>query len=613
MPIKHSNKGWCGSTILIPRSVTTTTTTTTTMAPTTTTTKAPTTTTTKAPTTTTTKAPTTTTTKAPTTTTTEAPKVSECNGVGLTFPSTCNSPSNCIMSINYADSNVANSVDFTMTTNNIYGWVAFAHNGINEMPGLKGVICYNEGGNKAVLKSIATSTRALGQSRIVELVEGYSNVKASIENDHIKCSFTRTEAVSSSSQQYMYPINVPQYHLWAFGKTSGNDNNGGMPIKHSNKGWCGSTILIPRSVTTTTTTTTTMAPTTTTTKTPTTTTTKVPTTTTTKAPTTTTTNAPITTTTEAPGDGPCSTNVCQSTRQHKLICVAGAGNAYQCKCPYGPSSYWCIRRRADSPCDDDSSCGTGLECNQLESSSAYYCQDTNACFPNPCLNSGICTTEAGLAMCKCNTGFSGPNCEIVNICDVNECENGGVCRPDSSAKGYKCNCQAGYFGNKCQTEKKIILWTGPTATPRTLPQCDAAAICKDKDDGNYRWASNTNCYYSCTAMGEPKCQCCQPGLYYVEECDACLYQNDPSQCPTTPAVKPTPKTCRKIRDVSAICLIAHEAGRGYALMKDPEETNNYIHCTGGGKGVVRCCAANLHWCPFDQYTGVCGFFPQNHG
>lgn len=40
---------------------------------------------------------------------------------------------------------------------------------------------------------------------------------------------------------------------------------------------------------------------------------------------------------------------------------------------------------------------------------------------------------------------------------MNQCGNGGICRPDSSAEGYNCNCQAGYFGNKCQNGKLIFL------------------------------------------------------------------------------------------------------------------------------------------------------------
>jgi hypothetical protein len=77
--------------------------------------------------------------------------------------------------------------------------------------------------------------------------------------------------------------------------------------------------------------------------------------------------------------------------------------------------------------------------------SLFFSACKDKCKDVLCLNGGAC--DEGI--CKCPTGFSGPNCEVapvpIDLCANVICQNGGTC-----INGV-CDCPPGYSGTNCQT------------------------------------------------------------------------------------------------------------------------------------------------------------------
>ena len=47
--------------------------------------------------------------------------------------------------------------------------------------------------------------------------------------------------------------------------------------------------------------------------------------------------------------------------------------------------------------------------------SGTYCQNSNACNNNPCMNGGTCQPTSSGYICLCQNFFKGTNCEICKI------------------------------------------------------------------------------------------------------------------------------------------------------------------------------------------------------
>lgn len=74
------------------------------------------------------------------------------------------------------------------------------------------------------------------------------------------------------------------------------------------------------------------------------------------------------------------------------------------------------------------------------------------CIHEPCMQRGVCVSQADTYVCHCTARFSGKNCEIDqgSPCNSNPC-NSGKCIEDSRGD-YSCNCPAGVTGAHCEIE-----------------------------------------------------------------------------------------------------------------------------------------------------------------
>ncbi|XP_014669796.1 PREDICTED: adhesive plaque matrix protein 2-like [Priapulus caudatus] len=142
------------------------------------------------------------------------------------------------------------------------------------------------------------------------------------------------------------------------------------------------------------------------------------------------------------------------------VCLTSSSNGwdrswgsvdYYCKCPHGYS---------------------GKRCGQYQPPQDY-------CYPNPCLNHGVCLTSSSNGWdrswgsvdyyCKCPRDYSGTRCEryessnpVSDYCHRNNpCRNGGVCLTSSSrdwdprwgAIDFYCRCPTGYSGTRCERDE----------------------------------------------------------------------------------------------------------------------------------------------------------------
>lgn len=69
------------------------------------------------------------------------------------------------------------------------------------------------------------------------------------------------------------------------------------------------------------------------------------------------------------------------------------------------------------------------------------------CFPNPCMNGGICTNEAEEVHCDCPSEYTGENCSILFKCG--NCEN-GTCQLNDEQTIKYCKCNDGLYWNEEQ-------------------------------------------------------------------------------------------------------------------------------------------------------------------
>ncbi|XP_017777386.1 PREDICTED: delta and Notch-like epidermal growth factor-related receptor, partial [Nicrophorus vespilloides] len=145
----------------------------------------------------------------------------------------------------------------------------------------------------------------------------------------------------------------------------------------------------------------------------------------------------------------------------------------------------------------------GFECQCCPGFVGPHCEEQDACFPNPCTNSGICVDisqghEGSMYQCLCPYGFTGKICEEeTDPCTSMPCQNGAKCIGNATA--FLCECPRGYTGVLCQ---------------HNLNECESSpcvnGICVSHDDG-----------YKCF---------CQPG-YTGENCE--LQYNE---CQSSPCV-----------------------------------------------------------------------------
>lgn len=126
-------------------------------------------------------------------------------------------------------------------------------------------------------------------------------------------------------------------------------------------------------------------------------------------------------------------------------------------------------------CYSNSSMET-FECQCCEGYIGSHCEEKDACYMNPCQNSGICVDisqghEDSTFQCLCPYGYTGKTCEhATNPCDSSPCHNGATCSDNSTH--FRCTCAPGYTGPLCE---------------QNVDECASSpcvhGICVDQEDG----------------------------------------------------------------------------------------------------------------------------------
>ncbi len=178
---------------------------------------------------------------------------------------------------------------------------------------------------------------------------------------------------------------------------------------------------------------------------------------------------------------PCVNNPCLNGGQ----CQVDSNNQAYCICQTGWSGAFCAIKDACActPCKNGGTCtpasnSVGYTCtctanffgstcescmlfsqvasSLLTYSFIQYFFQVSPCLNNPCLNGGVCSVVNNVAVCTCQTRFTGNFCQTSKVlvsCSTQPCKNGATCVEDSLT-GYSCKCKDNQFiGSECDIRK----------------------------------------------------------------------------------------------------------------------------------------------------------------
>lgn len=240
-----------------------------------------------------------------------------------------------------------------------------------------------------------------------------------------------------------------------------------------------------------------------------------------------------------------------------------------------------------------------LQCMCPHGKGGTYCQESNACLLNPCLNQGECVPlyeQEHKYACSCKPGFYGKNCEFANVGCVNgqECENGGSCHYNQLTQAPYCKCQPGYVGFNCESYIGGCLnnkcYNGGSCIPSKPSPSQYYCVCPAGYSG-YNCETKLLCHtLTCQnngicresiSGGSPYCEC-QPN-YSGAYC-----QNKNDGCSANPCKNSGTCIPLNLNDYFCICK-EHYNGKNCQYMTNGCDR---ISCQNGGT-----CYLNTHGMP----------------
>nr|AAP05764.1 notch-like transmembrane receptor LIN-12 [Caenorhabditis remanei] len=141
----------------------------------------------------------------------------------------------------------------------------------------------------------------------------------------------------------------------------------------------------------------------------------------------------------------------------------------RCHCPPGYRGSTCEitpESEAEDPCSSNpcihgscSSFAGGFQCLCDDGFSGSYCQDgRNHCVENKCEAGSKCINDVSSYFCDCPPGRTGQFCEKMDCSAVPGICNHGRCIDNPfSEKSFECQCQPGWEGNLCDSDKNECL------------------------------------------------------------------------------------------------------------------------------------------------------------
>ncbi|CAD5124625.1 DgyrCDS12894 [Dimorphilus gyrociliatus] len=252
-----------------------------------------------------------------------------------------------------------------------------------------------------------------------------------------------------------------------------------------------------------------------------------------------------------------------------------------------------------NPCMNSGACssnGNTFTCTCTGGYTGATCATPpNPCSFTPCKNGGQCTSSGNSFTCTCVNSYHGATCQNAPGCNSNPCQNGGQCTNGVNG-AYSCACINGYTGNNCQT---------PPANPCSPNPCQNGGQCAA--NGNGHTCTCVNSYWGTNCGNAPGCNSnpcqnggqCTNGVNGAYSC-ACINGYTGNNCQTPPANPCSPNPCQNGGQCTAngnghtcTCVNSYwgtNCGNAPGCNSNP--CQNGGQCTNGVNGAYSCACIN---------------------
>ncbi|CAF0901320.1 unnamed protein product, partial [Brachionus calyciflorus] len=172
---------------------------------------------------------------------------------------------------------------------------------------------------------------------------------------------------------------------------------------------------------------------------------------------------------------------------------------YTCECTNGYHGKYCDKKfepckQLENPCNQKTGQGVCIDSANLDNPKNFTC----SCSPmytgancefvveDKCLNSecnkydpkAVCFELEDRFVCKCSTGFDGPECKNIDDCESNPCQNNGTCI--DGINQFTCKCDDKFEGKYCEESKFCAL-----CDPKGTLYCNEECVCKQTHRGDF--------------------------------------------------------------------------------------------------------------------------------